>query len=596
METLNGLKRTHYCGDLRETNIDEEVVLMGWVQKKRNLGGLVFVDLRDRSGLCQIIFDTDVNAEAFAKAEKLGSEFVIAVKGKVAERASKNPNMPTGDIEIFATELRLLNKSETPPIYIKDDDNVSEELRLKYRYLDLRKPSMQKTLMLRSRVANIVRNYLSQNNFFEIETPFLIKPTPEGARDYLVPSRVNEGKFYALPQSPQLFKQLLMVSGMDRYFQIVKCFRDEDLRADRQPEFTQIDCEMSFVEQQDVMNIMEKMVQTIFKETLNVDVALPLPVMTYAEAMERYGSDKPDTRFGYELTNISDIVKTCGFSVFANATVDGMSVRGINVKGKSENFSKKQVGKLEDHAKTYKAKGLAWMRIGEGREVTSPIAKFFNEQEMTAILDRMDAQAGDLLLFVADKNTVVFDALGQVRLEVARRLDLLDNSAYNMLWVTEFPVFEEDEETGRMIAKHHPFTSPLDEDIDRLDGDDKASLRAKAYDMVINGYEVGGGSVRIFNADVQQKMFKALGMSQEEAQEKFGFLLDAFKYGTPPLAGMAFGLDRLVMILAGTNNIKDVIAFPKNQSAVCPMTNAPAFAEETQLEELSIKVDIADKE
>ena len=596
METLNGLKRTHYCGDLRETNIDEEVVLMGWVQKKRNLGGLVFVDLRDRSGLCQIIFDTDVNAEAFAKAEKLGSEFVIAVKGKVNERSSKNPNMPTGDIEIVASELRILNKSETPPIYIKDDDNVSEELKLKYRYLDLRKASMQKNLILRSKVANIVRNYLSQNDFFEIETPFLIKPTPEGARDYLVPSRVNEGKFYALPQSPQLFKQLLMVSGMDRYFQIVKCFRDEDLRADRQPEFTQIDCEMSFVEQQDVMNIMEKMVQTVFKDTLNVDVQLPLAVMTYAEAMETYGSDKPDTRFGYKLTNISDIVKTCGFSVFANATVDGMSVRGINVKGKSEDFSKKQVGKLEDHAKTYKAKGLAWMRIGENREVTSPIAKFFNEQEMTAILDRMDAQAGDLLLFVADKNTVVFDALGQVRLEVARRLDLLDSNVYNMLWVTEFPVFEEDEENGRMIAKHHPFTSPLDEDIDRLDGDDKASLRAKAYDMVINGYEVGGGSVRIFNADVQQKMFKALGMSEEESQEKFGFLLDAFKYGTPPHAGMAFGLDRLVMILAGTNNIKDVIAFPKNQSAVCPMTNAPAVAEEAQLEELCIKVDIAEKQ
>ena len=596
METLNGLKRTHYCGDLRETNINEEVVLMGWVQKKRNLGGLVFVDLRDRSGLCQIIFDTDVNAEAFAKAEKLGSEFVIAVKGKVNERSSKNPKMPTGDIEIVATELRILNKSETPPIYIKDDDNVSEELKLKYRYLDLRKASMQKNLMLRSKVANIVRNYLSQNDFFEIETPFLIKPTPEGARDYLVPSRVNEGKFYALPQSPQLFKQLLMVSGMDRYFQIVKCFRDEDLRADRQPEFTQIDCEMSFVEQQDVMNIMEKMVQTVFKDTLNVDVQLPLAVMTYAEAMETYGSDKPDTRFGYKLTNISDIVKTCGFSVFANATVDGMSVRGINVKGKSDEISKKQLGKLEDHAKTYKAKGLAWMRIGENREVTSPIAKFFNEQEMTAILDRMDAQAGDLLLFVADKNTVVFDALGQVRLEVARRLDLLDSNVYNMLWVTEFPVFEEDEENGRMIAKHHPFTSPLDEDIDRLDGDDKASLRAKAYDMVINGYEVGGGSVRIFNADVQQKMFKALGMSEEESQEKFGFLLDAFKYGTPPHAGMAFGLDRLVMILAGTNNIKDVIAFPKNQSAVCPMTNAPAVAEEAQLEELCIKVDIAEKQ
>jgi aspartyl-tRNA synthetase len=387
-----------------------------------------------------------------------------------------------------------------------------------------------------------------------------------------------------------------MVSGMDRYFQIVKCFRDEDLRADRQPEFTQIDCEMSFVEQQDVMNIMEKMVQTVFKDTLNVDIQLPLAVMTYAQAMEKYGSDKPDTRFGYELTNISDIVKTCGFSVFANATVDGMSVRGINVKGKSDAISKKQLSKIEDHAKTYKAKGLAWMRIGENREVTSPIAKFFNEQEMAAILDRMDAQSGDLLLFVADKNTVVFDALGQVRLEVARRLDLLDSNVYNMLWVTEFPVFEEDEENGRMIAKHHPFTSPLDEDIDKLDGDDKASLRAKAYDMVINGYEVGGGSVRIFNADVQQKMFKALGMSEEESQEKFGFLLDAFKYGTPPHAGMAFGLDRLVMILAGTNNIKDVIAFPKNQSAVCPMTNAPAVAEEAQLEELCIKVDIAEKQ
>ncbi|MBC5997581.1 aspartate--tRNA ligase [Romboutsia ilealis] len=592
METLNGLKRTHYCGDLRATNIDEEVVLMGWVQKKRNLGGLVFVDLRDRSGLCQIIFDTDVDAEAFAKAEKLGSEYVIAVTGKVSERSSKNPNLPTGDIEIVATSLKVLNKSETPPIYIKDDDNVSEELKLKYRYLDLRKPSMQQKLMTRSRIANIVRNYLSSNNFFEIETPFLIKPTPEGARDYLVPSRVNPGKFYALPQSPQLFKQLLMVSGMDRYFQIVKCFRDEDLRADRQPEFTQIDCEMSFVEQSDVMEIMEKMVQVLFKEILNVDVELPLPVMTYAEAMERYGSDKPDTRFGYELTNISDIVKDCGFGVFANATKPGFSVRGINVEGKAEEFTKKQIGKLEDHAKTYKAKGLAWMKVGANKEVTSPIAKFFSEEELTNILDRMNAKEGDLLLFVADKDTVVFDALGQVRLEVARRLDLLDNSVYKMLWVTEFPLFEEDEETGRFIAKHHPFTSPMDEDIDKLDGDDKASLRAKAYDIVINGYEVGGGSVRIFNSDVQKKMFAALGMDEEESQEKFGFLLDAFKYGTPPHAGIAFGLDRLTMILTGTTNIKDVIAFPKNQSAVCPMTNAPAVADTAQLEELNIEVNI----
>ena len=596
METLNGLKRTHYCGDLRATNIGEEVVLMGWVQKKRNLGGLVFVDLRDRSGLCQIIFDTDVNAEAFAKAEKLGSEYVIAVTGKVSERSSKNPNMPTGDIEIVATSLKVLNKSETPPIYIKDDDNVSEELRLKYRYLDLRKPSMQQKLMTRSKIANIVRNYLSTNNFFEIETPFLIKPTPEGARDYLVPSRVNAGKFYALPQSPQLFKQLLMVSGMDRYFQIVKCFRDEDLRADRQPEFTQIDCEMSFVEQEDVMSIMEKMVQVLFKEILNVDVTLPLPVMTYAEAMERYGSDKPDTRFGYELTNISDLVENCGFGVFANATKPGFSVRGINVEGKAEEFSKKQIGKLEDHAKTYKAKGLAWMKVGANREVTSPIAKFFSEEELTSILDRMNAKEGDLLLFVADKNSVVFDALGQVRLEVARRLDILDNNDYKMLWVTEFPLFEQDEETGRYIAMHHPFTSPLDEDLEKLDSDDKSSLRAKAYDIVINGYEVGGGSVRIFNPDVQRKMFAALGMDEEESQEKFGFLLDAFKYGTPPHAGIAFGLDRLTMILTGTNNIKDVIAFPKNQSAVCPMTNAPAVAEEGQLKELSIKVEIEDKE
>ena len=592
METLNGLKRTHYCGDLRATNIGEEVVLMGWVQKKRNLGGLVFVDLRDRSGLCQIIFDTDVNAEAFAKAEKLGSEYVIAVTGKVSERSSKNPNMPTGDIEIVATSLKVLNKSETPPIYIKDDDNVSEELRLKYRYLDLRKPSMQQKLMTRSKIANIVRNYLSTNNFFEIETPFLIKPTPEGARDYLVPSRVNEGKFYALPQSPQLFKQLLMVSGMDRYFQIVKCFRDEDLRADRQPEFTQIDCEMSFVEQEDVMSIMEKMVQVLFKEILNVDVTLPLPVMTYAEAMERYGSDKPDTRFGYELTNISDLVENCGFGVFSNATKPGFSVRGINVEGKAEEFSKKQIGKLEDHAKTYKAKGLAWMKVGANREVTSPIAKFFSEEELTSILDRMNAKEGDLLLFVADKNSVVFDALGQVRLEVARRLDILDNNDYKMLWVTEFPLFEQDEETGRYIAMHHPFTSPLDEDLEKLDSDDKSSLRAKAYDIVINGYEVGGGSVRIFNPDVQRKMFAALGMDEEESQEKFGFLLDAFKYGTPPHAGIAFGLDRLTMILTGTNNIKDVIAFPKNQSAVCPMTNAPAVADDAQLQELSIEVNI----
>ena len=596
METLNGLKRTHYCGDLRESNINEEVVLMGWVQKKRNLGGLVFVDLRDRSGLCQIIFDTDVNAEAFAKAEKLGSEYVVAVKGKVAERSSKNPNMPTGDIEVFATELKVLNKSETPPIYIKDDDNVSEELRLKYRYLDLRKPSMQKNLMLRSRVAGIVRNYLTENNFCEIETPFLIKPTPEGARDYLVPSRVNEGKFYALPQSPQLFKQLLMVSGMDRYFQIVKCFRDEDLRADRQPEFTQIDCEMSFVDEEDVMGMTEKMLQEIFKEVLDVDIQLPITRITYKEAMDRFGSDKPDTRFGLEFVNISDIVKECGFGVFANAASDEKgSVRGINVKGGAEAFSKKGMKKLEEHAKLYKAKGLAWIKITE-EGIESPIAKFLSEEEMNAILAKMEAEAGDLLLFIADKNAIVYDALGQLRLEVARKLDLMDKNKYNLLWVTEFPLFEKDEETGRMIAMHHPFTSPLDEDVEGLTAEDKTNLRAKAYDIVLNGYELGGGSVRISNADIQKKMFDAIGISDEEANDKFGYLLEAFKYGVPPHAGLAIGFDRLMMLLTGADNIREVIAFPKNQNAICPMTNAPGVADTEQLEELSIKLDVHDEQ
>ncbi len=596
MENLKGLKRTHYCGDLRIANVGQEVILNGWVQKKRNLGGLVFVDLRDIKGISQIIFDTNVSEEAFNKAEKLGAEYVVAVKGIVRERESKNPNMPTGDIEIEATELRVLSKSETPPIYIKDNDNVSEDLRLKYRFLDLRKPSMQRNLMLRSNVARIVRNYLTDNNFTEIETPFLIKPTPEGARDYLVPSRVNQGKFYALPQSPQLFKQLLMVSGMDRYFQIVKCFRDEDLRADRQPEFTQIDCEMSFVDEDDVMTIMETMIQTIFKETLNVDIELPLPRMPYREAMDRYGSDKPDTRFGLEFNNISDIVKDCGFGVFANAASDDNgSVRGINVKGGAESFSKKGMKKLEEHAKTYKAKGLAWIKVTE-EGIDSPIAKFFSEEEMKAILERMEAESGDLLLFVADKNAVVYDALGQVRLEVARKLDLMDKNKYNLLWVTEFPLFEKDEETGRMIAMHHPFTSPLDEDIDGLENGDKTKLRAKAYDIVLNGYEIGGGSVRISNSDVQKKMFNALGLSEEEANNKFGFLLEAFKYGVPPHAGLAFGFDRLIMLLTGADNIREVIAFPKNQNAIDPMTNAPAIAEEAQLEELCIKVDVQEQE
>lgn len=596
METLKGLKRTHYCGDLRMDNVGEEVILNGWVQKKRNLGGLVFVDLRDIRGISQIIFDADVSKDAFEKAEKLGSEYVIAVKGIVRERQAKNPNMATGDIEISATELRVLSKSQTPPIYIKDDDNVSEDKRLKYRYLDLRKPSMQNNLIMRSRVAQIVRQYLSENNFLEIETPFLIKPSPEGARDYLVPSRVNPGKFYALPQSPQLFKQILMVSGMDRYFQIVKCFRDEDLRADRQPEFTQIDCEMSFVDENDVMTMMENMIGRIFKEIHNIDIQLPLKRITYKEAMDRFGSDKPDTRFAMELTDLSDLVKDCGFGVFSSAAnAANSSVRAINAIGGADAFSKKGMKKLEEHAKTYKAKGLAWIKVTE-EGIDSPIAKFFTEDEIKAILDRMDAKAGDLILFVADKNKVVYDALGQLRLEVARKMDLIDKNKYNLLWVTEFPLFEEDEETGRMIAMHHPFTCPLDEDIDKLDQEDKTQLRAKAYDMVLNGYELGGGSVRISDEEVQEKMFKALGMSQETANDKFGYLLEAFKYGVPPHAGLAFGFDRLMMLLTGADNIREVIAFPKNQNAICPMTNAPGLPEEGQLEELSIKVDLEEQE
>ena len=596
METLKGLKRTHYCGDLRMDNVGQEVILNGWVQKKRNLGGLVFVDLRDIRGISQIIFDADVNKDAFEKAEKLGSEYVIAVKGIVRERQSKNPNMATGDIEISATELRVLSKSQTPPIYIKDDDNVSEDKRLKYRFLDLRKPTMQNNLIMRSKVAQIVRQYLSENNFLEIETPFLIKPSPEGARDYLVPSRVNPGKFYALPQSPQLFKQILMVSGMDRYFQIVKCFRDEDLRADRQPEFTQIDCEMSFVDENDVMTMMENMIGRIFKEIHNIDIQLPLKRMTYKEAMDRFGSDKPDTRFAMELTDLSDLVKDCGFGVFSSAAnAANSSVRAINAIGGADAFSKKGMKKLEEHAKTYKAKGLAWIKVTE-EGIDSPIAKFFTEDEIKAILDRMDAKAGDLILFVADKNKVVYDALGQLRLEVARKMDLIDKNKYNLLWVTEFPLFEEDEETGRMIAMHHPFTCPLDEDIDKLDQEDKTQLRAKAYDMVLNGYELGGGSVRISDEEVQEKMFKALGMSQETANDKFGYLLEAFKYGVPPHAGLAFGFDRLMMLLTGADNIREVIAFPKNQNAICPMTNAPGLPEEGQLEELSIKVDLEEQE
>ncbi|WP_028828332.1 aspartate--tRNA ligase [Proteocatella sphenisci] len=590
METLKGLKRSNYCSTLRITDIDKEVTLMGWIQKSRNLGGLIFADIRDTSGLCQVVFDININKELFEKAETLGSEYVVAVKGIVKERQAKNPNIETGDIEIIANELRILNTSETPPIYIKDDDDVSESLRLKYRYLDLRKPKMQNNLKMRHKVCQIVRNFLSDENFVEIETPVLAKPTPEGARDYLVPSRVNPGNFYGLPQSPQLFKQLLMVSGMDRYFQIVKCFRDEDLRADRQPEFTQIDCEMSFVEMEDVMQVMEKLIQKVFKETINVDVALPLQRMTYKEAMDRFGSDKPDLRFGFEIKDLSPIVQKCGFSVFENALESGGSVRAINVNGYESQFTRKNITELENVAKLFGAKGLAWMKItGEG--ISSPIAKFMTEETINNIISSMDAKAGDLILFVADKNTVVFNALGHVRIEAAKKLDIIDKDAFNFLYVTEFPLFEFDEEENRYFSMHHPFTSPLDEDFDKFESD-PGSMRAKAYDMVLNGVELGGGSIRIYDSNVQSTMFKALGFSEEEAQNQFGFLLDAFKYGTPPHGGLAFGLDRIMMLLLNLESIREVIAFPKNQNAVCPLTNAPGKADPKSLEELNIKFEI----
>ncbi|SKB60233.1 aspartyl-tRNA synthetase [Acetoanaerobium noterae] len=581
------MKRTHYCGDLRNEHINQEVVLMGWVQRARNLGGLIFVDLRDREGICQIVFDEEIDKQAFEKASKIGSEYVIAISGIVRERSSKNSNIPTGDIEIFANSIDILNEANTPPIYIKDDDDVSENLRLKYRYLDLRKPKMQKNFILRHKVTQIVRNFLSQEGFIDVETPMLTKPTPEGARDYLVPSRVSNGKFYALPQSPQLFKQLLMVSGMDRYYQIVKCFRDEDLRADRQPEFTQIDCEMSFVDMEDVMQIMERLIAKVFDEALNVKIDLPLQRMTYDEAMSRFGSDKPDVRFGFEIVDLTEEVKDCGFSVFeTSAMEEGKSVRAININGYESNFTRKGITALEDVAKTYGAKGLAWIKLtSEG--VNSPISKFINDEAMNRILSKMDAKTGDLILFVADRDKIVFDSLGHVRIDAAKKLDLLKKDEYKLLYVTEFPQFEYDEDNNRYVAMHHPFTSPLDEDMGLLESN-PSKVRAKAYDMVLNGVELGGGSIRIHNSKIQEKMFTALGFSTEEAWDKFGFLLEAFKYGTPPHGGIAFGLDRLIMLLAGEESIREVIAFPKTQNASCPLTNAPSEADNTALLELGI--------
>lgn len=589
-EKMGNLRRTMMCGELRPEHVGKEVVLMGWVQRERNLGSIIFIDLRDTTGICQIVFDNTVSDEVFNKAEKVRSEYVLAVRGKVRRRESVNKDIATGEVEVLAEELKILDEAETPPIYIKDDDNVSESMRLKYRYLDLRKPSMQERLKVRAKTAKIVRDFLTENNFIEVETPMLTKPTPEGARDYLVPSRVNPGSFYALPQSPQIMKQLLMVAGMDRYYQIVRCFRDEDLRANRQPEFTQIDIEMSFVDMEDVMAINEKLIYRIFKEVIGVEIELPIRRMSYKEAMEKYGVDKPDLRFGFELVNISDIVKNCSFKVFSQATENNGSVRGINIKGYGDQFTRKDISSLEEFAKTYGAKGLAWIKITE-EGISSPIAKFLSEEELEKILERMNGDKGDLLLFVADKDSVVFDSLGNLRNEVARRLGILNPNEYKLVWITEFPLFEFDEEENRYVAKHHPFTHPMDEDIDLLETHPE-KVRAKAYDIVINGEEMGGGSIRINNSDLQKRMFKALGFTEEEAMEKFGFLIEAFKYGTPPHGGIAYGFDRLIMLLTNTSNIRDVIAFPKTQSATCLMTNAPTTVSEQQLGEVHIKLDL----
>lgn len=580
------LKRTHMCGVLTAANVDEEVVLNGWVAKQRSLGSLIFADLRDKTGIVQITFDDTIPADVFERAESLRSEYVIGVKGIVKERAAKNPNLPTGEIEVFAKELVIYSESETPPIYIKDDDNVDDNLRLKYRYLDLRKLKMQENLKFRHKVAKVARDYFDENGFTEVETPILIKSTPEGARDYLVPSRVNPGSFYALPQSPQLFKQLLMVSGCDRYMQIAKCFRDEDLRADRQPEFTQIDLEMSFVDQDDVIAMQEGFLKRVFKECLNVDIQTPFPRIPYDEAMERYGSDKPDTRFGFELKSLNEVVAGTDFKVFADALAGGGDVRGICIDGGSPKFSRKDIDKLTDRTKAYGAKGVVWLRVEEG-EYKSSVNKFFDQEQLAEIAKVFDAKVGDLILIVADKAKVVFDSLGFLRRHVADLLGMLDDTQFNLLWVTEFPMFEKDDETGELKAMHHPFTHPKEEDIPLLDTEPE-KVKADAYDIVLNGVELGGGSIRIHERELQSKMFKALNLTEEECQEKFGFLLDAFKYGAPPHGGLAYGLDRLVMLLCGQHSIREIIAFPKNQNAQCMVCEAPGTVENDQLEELGI--------
>ena len=589
-ESMKGLNRSHRCTEVSKTNMGETITVMGWVQKSRNKGGIIFLDLRDRSGILQIIFEeNDIGAEGFAKAEKLRSEFVIAVVGRVEARSGAvNENLATGDIEVRATELRILSEAETPPFPIEEDSKTKEDLRLKYRYLDLRRPDLQKNLIMRSKVATLTRSFLAEEGFLEIETPMLTKSTPEGARDYLVPSRVHPGNFYALPQSPQLFKQLLMCSGYDRYFQIVKCFRDEDLRADRQPEFTQIDMELSFVDVDDVIDVNERLLQKLFKETIGVDVQLPIQRMTYAEAMDRFGSDKPDIRFGMELKNVSETVKGCGFSVFTSALEKGGSVRGINAEGQGE-MPRKKIDALVEYAKGYGAKGLAYLAVNSDGTYKSSFAKFMTEEELSNLVAAMSGKPGDLLLFAADEEDVVFDVLGNLRLEIARNLDLLNKEEYKFLWVTEFPLLEYSKEEGRYTAKHHPFTMPMEEDLHLIDTE-PGKVRAKAYDIVLNGTEIGGGSVRIYQNDVQEKMFEVLGFSKEDAYDRFGFLLNAFKYGVPPHAGLAYGLDRLVMLMAKEDSIRDVIAFPKVKDASCLMTDAPNVVDQKQLDELGIGV------
>lgn len=611
-ESMKGLKRTHRCTEVSNKNVDETVTVMGWVQKSRNKGGIIFVDLRDRSGILQIIFEEDkCGAESFAKAEKLRSEFVVAITGTVALRAGGiNKNLATGDIEIIAKDIRILSESETPPFPIEENSKTKEEIRLKYRTLDLRRPDLQRNLILRSKVVSIIRNFLADEGFLEIETPILNKSTPEGARDYLVPSRVHPGAFYALPQSPQIFKQLLMASGYDRYYQVAKCFRDEDLRADRQPEFTQIDMELSFVDIDDVLDVNERLLARVFKEAIGVEVPLPIQRMTWAEAMERFGSDKPDIRFGMELKNITDIVKNCGFGVFTGAIENGGSVRGINVVGQGA-MPRKKIDALVDFAKGYGAKGLAYIAIQEDGSFKSSFAKFMTDEEMNNIVAALDGKAGDLLLFAADRDKIVFSVLGALRCEMASQLELVSKDDYRFLWVTEFPVFEWSDDEERYQAMHHPFTMPMEEDLDMLEqslaemengkrfteskDSGMSKARAKAYDIVLNGVELGGGSVRIHQDDIQEKMFKLLGISEEDANDRFGFMLTAFKYGVPPHAGLAFGLDRMIMLMTGAESIRDVIAFPKIKDASCLLSDAPSTVDKKQLEELCIEVKLPEE-